>query len=120
MNTRIVALAIPLLVIGTPALADTDQVPLSVTVGYADLDLTSQQGVKRLDRRLDQAIDQVCGDPRALLAMSERISIHACARDTLADVTPQRQAAIDRANGRAPTVEVAMAGQRMRIAARRN
>ena len=119
MNTRIVAFAIPLLLAAAPALAD-DQVPMSVTVGYSDLDLTSKSGVARLDRRLDNAIDQVCGDTRSILSLTERLSIGACARDTLADIGPQRQAAIDSANGRAPTVEVAMAGKKMRIAARRN
>lgn len=119
MNIRIVALVIPLLVVGAPALAE-DQVPLSVTVGYTDLDLTSPAGVSRLDRRLDNAIEQVCGDHRGILALTERLAIGACARETMADVAPQRQAAIDRANGQRPTVEVAMAGKVMRIAARRN
>ncbi len=41
-----------------PALAAT---PDTVKVSYADLDLHSRAGVARLDRRLEAAINRVCG-----------------------------------------------------------
>jgi len=42
----------------TPAVAQTN----SVTIGYGDLNLASQAGRNVLDRRIDGAARQLCGD----------------------------------------------------------
>lgn len=44
----------------TPAVAETQQIATSV-VQTADLDLSSQSGQRALDRRLSQAVKEVCG-----------------------------------------------------------
>jgi UrcA family protein len=44
----------------TPALAQSQGDPIQ-RVGYADLDLTREADVRKLDRRIGQAIKNVCG-----------------------------------------------------------
>jgi UrcA family protein len=71
MNIRILALAAlgaATLSAGTaPAFAADNQQQTSVAVHYRDLDLTTPEGAKELDKRLHLAAQQVCG-------MDERIT----------------------------------------------
>ena len=80
---------------------------LSVSVGYGDLDLTSQTGVARLDRRIDAAVDRVCDDQIGQRSLSAVLATGKCARNAWADVETPRQLAIERARGRVPSVEIA-------------
>ena len=58
----VIALALAALTaVPSPAIA-RDAGPTQA-VSYADLDLTSPAGVAALDRRLDRAVDRVCGHP---------------------------------------------------------
>ena len=91
---------------------------VSVSVGYGDLDLTSETGVARLDRRIGAAVDRVCGDHRDQLEISAVRAVRKCARLTLEDVQGPRQIAIERARGRNPSVELA-AGGAVPVTARR-
>ena len=95
---------IPLLVGALSASAYAQ--PSSVAVGYRDLDLTSDAGVARLDRRIRGAVEKVCGDPREEWHYSAVRVVLKCGRETWSDVASQRQSAIDRANGKQPSVEV--------------
>ena len=49
--------------IATPAAAAEDSETTSVTVTYADLDLSSDHGAATLEQRLDGAVKQVCVRP---------------------------------------------------------
>jgi UrcA family protein len=55
-------LPILLLTAATPALAEP-AAPVTSFVQVGDLDLASQAGQRTLDKRLSQAIVEVCGDP---------------------------------------------------------
>ena len=91
----------------------------SVRVTYADLDLTSDGGVQSLDHRIAAAIKQVCGDRMGQKPLSTVLAIRRCDRLTRADIDAPRQVAIDRAQGRQPSVEMAAAGSFAIVARRR-
>ena len=91
----------------------------SVRVSYADLDLTSESGVKRFDNRIGAAVKTVCGDRIGLKPLSTTLAIHRCSRLTRADVAAPRQIAIARARGQVPSVELASAGSAGKLTVRR-
>ena len=53
------ALAALSLTVAIPAQAEE----ASIEVQYSDLDLTSPQGIERLNGRIEAALDKVCGKP---------------------------------------------------------
>jgi len=53
-------------------------VTYTVAVSYADLDLTQAKDIKKLNRRLNRALDRVCGDPRDKALSSQRRAIRDC------------------------------------------
>lgn len=65
----------------------------SQTIGFADLDLTTPQGVATLDRRIANAVRSVCGweDSRDLPAQS---AVRECRAKAFADVADEREAVI--------------------------
>jgi len=63
LGTALLALIVCLLGI-TPAWSNTPDVP-SVTVRYADLDLSTSAGANELYQRIQAAAKQVCGPPGA-------------------------------------------------------
>jgi len=74
-----------------PAAAQTAP---SVTVSFADLNLASERGTEIFDRRIENAIDQVCGglaprDVRRNLAYKE------CVEETAAVAKAQRDLAVN-------------------------
>ena len=88
----------------------------SVRVGYGDLDLTSETGVTRFDRRIEAAVEQVCGDRMGQKALSAVLAIRKCSREAQADIASPRQIAIDRARGKDPSVHLAAASPTSRPA----
>ncbi len=81
--------------------------PMSVEVGYADLNLINDEGTKRLDRRLKSAVIKVCGGP-AWANVSTHVSIRQCQKETFAEVTPIRDEVVEAArSGRRVTVDIA-------------
>lgn len=44
----------------SPALANPDRVHRTVAVSYADIDLGTAQGQKQLERRIEEAVRDVC------------------------------------------------------------
>jgi UrcA family protein len=84
------------LVSGAPAKAET----LTRYVSYADLDLSSPEGVTTLKHRIDRAISDVCGRdrPGGLKAASEA---RKCRREASVSASTQMMAAIDKARGEA-------------------
>jgi UrcA family protein len=72
--------------------------PTTEKVPYGDLNLASEDGVKALDRRLDRAVERVCGEPQVRnLALQRRIE--QCRADTWQSIQGERQFAIARATG---------------------
>ena len=72
--------------------------PYSVTVPYADLNLGTVDGIKALDRRLDRAVERVCGAaPVRNIALERRIE--RCRADTWQSIQDDRQVAIAKATG---------------------
>lgn len=69
-------------------------------VSYADLDLTTPAGQAALDRRLHNAIKQVCGSafPHDLMSRNQ---VRRCRSQTLADVQAQRNDALAQARNQA-------------------
>lgn len=61
MTKILLAAAIVAIAAASPATAAPDSPEHSVSVPYADLDLYSEQGRARLQRRLDAAVRSVCG-----------------------------------------------------------
>ena len=89
---------------------------VSVTVGFGDLDLTTETGVAHFDQRIDAAVEQVCGDRMGQKALSAVLAIRKCAREAQADIASPRQIAIDRASGKDPSVHLAGASATSRPA----
>lgn len=89
----------------TPALASTS--PVTVTapseddrstrrVGYGDLDLTNARDQKRLDRRVDGAIKNVCGqrEYHAVRTITARAPYQACSNEARTRARAAMNAAI--------------------------
>ena len=71
-----------------PALAETPQIATSV-VETADLDLSSQSGQQALDRRLNQAVKEVCGTASDV-DVAGKNDVRRCRVDTLAGLASER------------------------------
>lgn len=66
--------------------------PRQARVGYADLNLASTKGQQTLDRRLRRALDMVCGT--TAVSLKEFGEVRKCRKNAMAQIEPQRQAAI--------------------------
>lgn len=78
-----------------PAHAET----VSQKVSYSDLDLTSETGRARLDRRIKWAIRDVCGSRDLASDPRHYRQVRACERDAFAGTRPQVTKAIAQAEG---------------------
>ena len=75
----------------SPARADNSR-----TVSYADLDLDSPAGRAALDRRIENAVRQVCG--RAFpIDLQSHNQVRQCRQQTIADIQAQRNDAFAQA-----------------------
>ena len=70
MRNIIASIAAATLLIGTPALAQDSA--KSVKVRTADLDLSSNQGRAKLNRRIAAAVESVCGSYASASSYEER------------------------------------------------
>lgn len=81
--------------------------PVSRAVRYADLDLTSQAGRDGLDRRVTNAVRQMCG-AMPELALDQRANVRACRTSAQNDARTQVARLIESrrqlAAGQAPRV----------------
>jgi UrcA family protein len=80
----------------TPVTAFAQQVPTSVGVSYGDLDLSSEAGVKTLDRRLATAIRSVCGAYDGSVIPERRFAVQRCLTEKRAEVAALRDRAVTR------------------------
>jgi UrcA family protein len=76
-----------------PAIAANPGDVPTVKVYFNDLDLRTDAGVNTFDGRLRRAISRICGGPPRGGHM-EMLKSSKCRAETLADVTPQRDAVI--------------------------
>jgi len=104
------AVAAGLLTLGLAASPAVAQPVETVLVSYADLDLASQIGRQRLDRRIAYAAEQVCGS-FSPIELRWAAAVRSCQFETIADVAPQRDAAI----GLHGTVRVSSADRVLRV-----
>lgn len=74
--------ALSLAAIATPALAE----PISITVPYSDLDLSSPAGMATLQSRLDAAAKRICGKAE-VRSVSDAADHESCVRQTQASVS---------------------------------
>jgi UrcA family protein len=86
---------IPIVLIASLAAANPAQAE-SRTVSFADLDLTSPNGQAALDRRLENAVRQVCGSPYPIDLQSVN-EVTRCRRETRANIQAQRNDALAQA-----------------------
>ncbi len=89
----------------TPALADTGPVVVtgpsyderpSLVVKYGDLDLATDRDQKRLNRRVDSAIEEVCGfnETYAVRTLSARVLYQACSTEAWTRARDQMATAV--------------------------
>ncbi|MGZ8282882.1 MAG: UrcA family protein [Allosphingosinicella sp.] len=74
----------------SPALAQSAD---GIAVSYADLDLATQPDRQRLDRRIANAAEQLCGR-YSPLELDWALAVRACQSETIALTQPQRDAAM--------------------------
>ena len=72
----------------TPALAEAPVIA-TTTVQTADLDLSSTQGQRALDQRLNQAVKEVCGTASDA-DIAGKNDVRRCRVDTLASLSDDR------------------------------
>lgn len=95
--------AILLAATATPALAEAP-VTATSTVKTADLDLSNAQGQRALDRRLAQAVREVCGTASDV-DVAGKNEVRRCRVDTLASLSDERDQRI--ADASAQPIKVA-------------
>ena len=81
----------------TPALAEPPAIATSI-VQTADLDLSSAKGQQALDRRLTQAVKEVCGTASDV-DIAGKNDVRRCRADTLAQLASERDQRVARASG---------------------
>jgi UrcA family protein len=88
-----------------PAFAQSDAASQRLVVSYADLDLSTRQGVRTLDRRLRAAASTACGPTSDFDPEGKNDARH-CRAETLAEARAQRDSAIAGLT-RSPQIEIA-------------
>lgn len=73
-----------------PALAQ--EAPVSISVGYGDLNLASAQGTAMFKARVKSAARSICGVEQAP-GLAESIAVKTCRADVMASAEPQMLAA---------------------------
>lgn len=101
MTKTIIAMLLALS--ASPAIAETPQIATSV-VETADLDLSSQSGQRALDRRLSQAVKEVCGIASDV-DVAGKNEVRRCRVETLASLAGERDHRI--ANASSKPIKVA-------------
>lgn len=83
-----VGLAIALASSATSAMAEPANSTVRVAIDYSGMDLTSVQGRRDLDRRVNLAIEGICGQPM-FGTRDEAEVLRQCRREIRAAVEPQ-------------------------------
>jgi UrcA family protein len=80
-----------------PAIAEAPFIASS-TVQTADLDLSTAKGQQALDRRLSQAVKEVCGEASDI-DIAGKNEVRRCRAETFASLTSERDQRVARASG---------------------
>ena len=72
--------------------------PVSKTIATADLDLSSPEGQRALDRRLSRAIVELCGEASAI-DLAGRNEVRACQVEARANAIAQRDSLLAARSG---------------------
>lgn len=76
--------------LSTPAIAAPDpEQPRTMTIDYADLDLSAGAGQRQLDRRIGTAAKKVCAIP-GVSTREESRQVSRCVRAAMAGAQPMR------------------------------
>ena len=89
-----------------PAAAQGVPAQTTLAVSYADLDLTTEAGIRTLDRRILSAVQQACG-PASAFDLAGTNRVRACRADALARLSAQRDTAIAAAAAQSTPVQFA-------------
>ena len=81
--------------LASPAMAFPQEETRRIKVDYSDLDLTKQQGVIKLERRVKGAVRQVCGDSG--ISLHEKALQRECARKAGTQAADDVAKAVDHA-----------------------
>ncbi len=71
------------------AQAQSGELTRAVPVAYGDLDLQTVQGIERLDRRLNKAIERVCSEDMMVYPEARKVIRH-CIQSKQAEVATLR------------------------------
>jgi UrcA family protein len=93
MKMILAATAAALALSASPALAQDGSAPSHIVVSYADLDLSTDDGARRLDRRIRTAVETVCG-PTSDADPAGKNDVLRCRAETLAFARAQRDSAL--------------------------
>ena len=104
----IAAAASSIAFLATPGATQTPAGTGQLVVSYADLDLSSQSGVRTLDRRIRSAVQLACGEVSSFDPAGKN-RVRDCQEQTLADARAQRDIAIASASG---SGQIQLASQR--------
>lgn len=88
-------LAATLLAAAVPALANQNDGSAKLAISTSGIDLSTPAGRKALERRVDNAINRLCGS-NDLGTREEAEAIEACRAETRAEVQPQVDAMLQR------------------------
>ena len=88
LNIAALGLASALALLPAPAVA-RDAAPV-VRISTADLNLATEAGLRTLDRRLAQAVREVCSDRAADTQLARQLSVKRCIAETSKDLAAQR------------------------------
>lgn len=90
--------AAALLALAAPAYADTTEASAKLAISTSGIDLSTPEGRKALERRVDRAISRMCGSTMTG-TREEAEELEACRLETRAEVEPQLQAMLVSAAG---------------------
>ncbi len=96
-NGLLAGMAMALMTIATPAMADTPLQTHKVLVSIANLDLSSPQGRNILERRVNAAINTLCGTP-VFGDRAEAEALQECRDEARAAAQPKIKEILSRAS----------------------
>lgn len=108
MKTILTLVAAAAAFAASPALAQPQAGPAQLVVSYADLDLSTERGVRALDRRLRVAAEIACG-PTSDADPKGKNEARDCRAETLASARAQRDTAIA---GASTSAQIRLASRR--------
>ena len=101
-NLPAIAFAFAALIAAVPSSARPGEETVTEQVPYGDLNLATAAGVEALDRRLDRAVERVCGAVTPRGSIQQGQLIRECMKQARQSIHGQREFAIANATGNRP------------------